>query len=160
MIRVTLKDTEQTISFLTTTGVARRLVAACAANPNAAGELLRATEIFQRGVAVAVMNSLMTFDKTLQQHGLAQAQQALNAHPESNDIVHGAFQVVNDETEALASSPAGNGLLILDLARRAITAAGDFTVEVEGEIRAHNGEALTDRSITYVLPKTWTVHSK
>lgn len=159
MIRVTLKDTEQIISFLTSKDIARRLVAGCASNPDSAGQLLRATEIFRRGIAVAVIDSLIAFDKALQQQGPAHAQQMLSAHYESDDIVQGAFQVIDAETESLASSPAPGGLLTLDLARRAISATGDFSVETEGEIRAHSGEKLTDRAITYILPKAWTVHT-
>lgn len=159
MIRVTLKDPEQTISFLTTLDVARRLVAGCAANPDTAGELLRATEIFQRGIAVAVMNSLMDFDKALQQQGPAHARQSLSAASEGDALVWGAFQAVDAETETLSGAPAAGGLLRLDLQHRAITASGDFPIEAEGEILAHSGEELTDRAITYVLPKAWSVNA-
>lgn len=159
MIRVTLKDQEQTISFLTTADTARRLVAGCAANPDGAGELLRATEIFQRGIAVALMSSLMDFDKALEQHGPTRARQSLDAASRSDALVWNAFQVVDAETESLAASPAPGGLLLLDLQHHAIAANGDFQLEVEGEILAHDGEELTDREITYVLPKAWSVNT-
>lgn len=159
MIRVTLKDREQTISFLTTPDIARRLVAGCAANPDSAGELLQAAEIFQRGIAVALMRSLMDFDKTLEQHGPVRARKSLDAASRSDAPVWSAFQVVDAETKSLANSPAPGGLLLLDLQHRAITVNGDFHVVIEGEILAHDGAELTDRAITYVLPKAWSVNT-
>lgn len=159
MIRVTLKDPEQTISFLTTADIARRLVAGCAARPDTAGELLRATEIFQRGIAVAVMSSLMNFDKALLQRDAAHARQSLETPSPDDALVWGAFEVIDAETESLSNASATGGLLRLDLHHRAITVVGDFSVESEGEILAHTGDELTDRAITYVLPKTWTVHT-
>ena len=100
MQRVTIKDSEQTISFLTGEGIAERLVAGCSANPDTIGELLLATDIFWRGVAAAVMASLIIFDKTFQHDGPVQALDVATTTSTDEQIVCGAFQVVDEQSAA------------------------------------------------------------
>jgi len=159
VIRVTLQDPQQTISFLTAEDIAHRLLAGCSANPGTVGELLLATEIFQQGISTAVMSQLMTFDKTLQRHGPARAHQFLANPDQSHEKVRGAFQVVDAHTAALAVAAEDHPLLILDLTERTIHVSGELQVRSTGEILAHTGDELTDRSITYVLSQEWTIQA-
>lgn len=158
MKRVTLKDPEQTISFLTDADIANRLIAGCAANPGTIGELLLATEVFRRGITTAIMSSLIAFDKALQRDGAAKALE-LATTAADDQIVCGAFQVVDGQSEALAFDDGDVPVLILDLATRTIRATGDVQVQASGEILAHDGQRLTGRAITYVLPQGWSVQT-
>ena len=159
MIRVTLEDPQETISFLASEAIARRLVAGCSANPGTVGELLLATEVFRQGIAVDVMASLMEFDKALLRgERLPPAPDA--AEPESNSSeVHSAFQVVDAQTEAQALSPTREGLVIIDLEARTISANSSLQIQASGELLAYSGNVLTDRAITYVLPKEWSLRA-
>lgn len=159
MQRVTVKDPEQTISFLTDADIAVRLIAGCSANPDTIGELLLATEVFRRGIAGAVMTSLITFDKALQRSDRTQAFEMATTTDRDGHVVWGAFQVVDDRTKARAHNAADTPLLILDLPARVISASPSIRVQPSGEILAHNGKELTGRAITYVLPQEWTVRS-
>jgi hypothetical protein len=156
MNRVTLKDAAQTITFLTDAGIAGRLIAGCSSNPGTIGELLLATEVFRRGITVAIMKGLIAFDKAHQQKGPAEAL-AIATAAKDEGIVWGAVQVVDDQTAALARDDADAPLLILDLTTRTIRASGAVEVQTSGEIQAHDGQGLTGRAITYVLPQEWDV---
>lgn len=157
MIRVTLKDPQQTISFLTGEDIARRLVAACGANPGTAGDLLLAAEIFHQGIAAAVMVELMAFDKALLRHGTAQAAADPQTGEEANKLVRDAFQVVDEDTRARAFTATQHPLLVFDLPQRTIQAPAQLDIQPSGELLAHSGNQLTGRAITYVLPKQWTL---
>ncbi len=63
MIRITIKDARQIISFLSDEDIFLRLIAGCSANPSNLGELLIATEIYHRGITATLMGDLMEFDK-------------------------------------------------------------------------------------------------
>ena len=69
MIRATIQDANQTISFLTSLPTVMRLVAGCSINPKDLNELLIATDIYERGLAAGLMADLMEFDKSLQRQG-------------------------------------------------------------------------------------------
>lgn len=156
MNRVTLKDATQTVTFLTDAGIASRLIAGCSSNPGTIGELLLATEVFRRGITVAIMNGLIAFDKVHQHEGPAKALEMATAATDE-DLIWGAVQVVDDQTAALAHDDGDAPLLILDLTTRTIRASGAVEVQTSGEIQAHDGKGLTGRAITYVLPQEWDV---
>lgn len=156
MIRVTLKDSQQTISFLSGEDIAQRLVAACSANPTTIGDLLLAAEIFRRGIAAAVMVELMAFDKALRSEGPTHALDAVD-NPDGDDkVIQSAFQVVDEQTAALAFDDGAQPLLICDLPQRTLHASR-LTIQPSGELLAHTGTELTDRAITYLLPKHWII---
>jgi hypothetical protein len=69
LIRITIQDTQQTISFPGDEDTLLRLVAGCSVNPTSLAELLIASDIYQRGIAAAIMADLMEFDKTLHREG-------------------------------------------------------------------------------------------
>ena len=153
-----MRDREQTISFLAPPAIADRLVAGCAANPTTVGELLLATEVFQRGIASNVMASLMEFDKALHRLGPASAYEVIMA-TKGEGTVQNAFQVVDNQTEVAAFLAVDRGLIILDLRARTIRASENLQVMASGEILAHSGDELSDRAITYILPQEWSVET-
>jgi hypothetical protein len=146
MLRITLHDPHQTISFLAAEETARRLVAACASRPGTAGELLVAADVFEPGITTSIMAGLMAFDKALQRQGPAYAAEAAaQGRP---------FQVVNDATAAAARTPAGGALLLIDVAARRIQPSASLTIPREGEVLAQD-DSPTPRRITYTLPREW-----
>lgn len=149
MLRITLRDGEQTISFSEGLETARRLVAACASRPESIGELLIAAEVFERGIAARLMDELMTFDKGLQREGAAFTSRALDGG--------GAFQVVDAATEEAALAPLGEGLVLVDIPAQRIGHSAGIELAAEGEVGARDDTGLSERRITYVLPKEWAL---
>jgi len=113
------------------------------------------------------MASLMEFDKALRRLGPSSAYAttayAATAAAEGEESVRNAFQVVDEPTRAAAFLPRGAGpgagLIILDLPQRTIRASGNLPIPASGEILAHDGKALTDRAITYILPQEWSIQT-
>jgi hypothetical protein len=148
MIRISLHDPHQTISFLASEATARRLVAACASRPDTIGELLVAAEVFEPGIATTIMADLMAFDKAIERHGPAYAAgAAAQGRP---------FQVVDDATAATARTPAGGALLLIDVAARRIHPSPTLAIPREGELLAQD-DSPTPRRITYTLPREWAI---
>jgi hypothetical protein len=150
VLRITLRDGDQTISFVEGPQTARRLVAACASRPTTIGELLVAAEVFERGIAARLMGDLMAFDKGLQREGPAFANRALAGSA--------AFQVVDAATEEAALAPREDGLVLVDIPAQRIHHTPTIALSAEGEVAARDREGLSERRITYVLPNEWQLN--
>ena len=156
VVRMTIRDGQETVSFLAGRDTALRLVAGCAVNPLTLEELLLATEIYQRGIAAWLMGGLIEFDKAWRHGGKAYSETVFGPDADmANRPV--AFQVVDELTETAAHTPADGGLIMIDLPAHHLRVAGDLTIPVEGQVLVHNGRRLTDQSITYILPQEWEI---
>jgi hypothetical protein len=160
MVRVTIQDREQTVSFLLDEEAARRVVAACTSDPAGLGDLLAAADLYQQGLAVGVMARLMEFDKALQREGPAFVQRAIAQARAAGRPLEMAFQVVDPATEAESLAARGCDVLHIDLVRRSLVVSGGFVVAPMGKVRIHDGRAETDRVVTYVLPQTWRIGTR
>lgn len=159
MIRVTIKDTEQTVSFLTNKNTMLRFVAGCSINPANLGELLIATETYERGIASAMMADLMEFDKALSRKGSGIIQDAISAALDKGEALEAAFQVIDESTEREAMHPRACELVVLDLTQHTISASEGVTIPLSGEVHVSIGEGRTNQSVTYILPQDWTIQS-
>jgi hypothetical protein len=157
MVRITLKDQEQIVSFLGDEDAARRLVAGCAAAPGKLGELLIATDLYQPGLAASVMADLMEFDKALQRQGPEFVHSAIALAQASGRPLEFAFQVIDDLTQRESLEPRGCEVISIDLSRRLIRITAGLDIALTGQVRVHDGEAPTKRTVTYLLPQGWAV---
>lgn len=157
MIRVTVKDPEQTISFLAKAETMFRLVAACSINPANLGQLLIAAETYQRGLAASVMAELMEFDKALKREGSAFIHEAIAEAQDKGEALAITFQVIDESTKLEALWPRNCELVVFDLNKHLITASEGLEIPASGEVTIHSGEALTEQRVTYILPQSWTI---
>jgi len=157
LVRVSIKDSEQTVTFLTSEEMVPRLVAGCSINPADLGELLAATETYQRGFAAAIMSDLMVFDKRLRRDGPGFIRQAIAAARESGQAVTMAFQVIDEITEAEALRPRESELLVIDVTGHLFETSEELEIHLFGEVQIHTGEELTEKTVTYILPKEWSI---
>ncbi len=156
-IRITLRDTEQTISFLSNEDTLHRLIAACSAEPTTVAEVLTAADIFEQGLAARVMAELMEFDRTFQSEGLEPIHRAMHEAAQNGRPFEGAFQAVDRLTKQEALRPAHSDIVLIDLIDRQIGLAADLTIETTGEIRLKTKAGVTDRKVTYMLPQSWKI---
>lgn len=157
MIRVTVKDPEQTISFLAEVETMIRLVAACSINPESIGQLLMAAETYERGFTTRIMAELMEFDKALEREGPEFIREAIAEAKNNDEAMAFTFQVIDESTELEALQPRNCQLVVLDLPKHLITVSEGLEIPVSGEVVIHSGEELTEQRVTYILPQIWRI---
>ncbi len=157
MIRVTIIDREQTISFLTHPETSQRLIAACSANPASLGELLITADIYQRGIAAAIMADLMEFDKSLHQNGEAAIHAALSQARARQETFVPAFQVVDAITAQEAYDQGSGELVAIDLTTQAIRHSAGIEISHSGDVKLGTADKSPLPSVTYILPEKWTI---
>lgn len=136
-----------------------RLVAGCSSNPGDTGELLIATDLYQRGIASAVMAGLMEFDKLLQRQGPGAFQEALEQAKQKEQPLAMSFQVIDEASQEEAIQPRACDLAIIDLTSCKILKTQGLEIPPSGEVRIHTGEKLTDKHVTYILPQQWKIEA-
>jgi hypothetical protein len=159
LIRVTIIDAEQTISFLASQDSLLRLVAGCSVNPGDAGELLIATDLYQRGIASTVMAGLMEFDKLVQRQGPGPFREALEQAKLQEQPLTMTFQVIDEASQTEALQPRVCELAIIDLTSCTIRTSPGLQILPNSEVRIHTGQALTDKHVTYILPQQWKIEA-
>ncbi len=157
MVRVTVKDSQQTISFLAGEDTVRRLTAGCSVSPSSVEALLVATDLYERGISARVMLALMNFDKTLLREGAASIHQAIRSAAEQGQPLDLAFEVIDEATERAALERRGCEVVVFDLTDHVIRVSGAVPILASDEIRIHDGNETTNRTVTYILPQGWTI---
>jgi hypothetical protein len=155
MIRVTISDAEQTVSFLTNKETILRLIAGCSANPARLGELLIAADIYQRGLAAAVMADLMEFDKAIRQNGADFIHAAIAQARVKEETFLPAFQVIDEITAQEAYATHRGDLVAIDLARQIIRASAGLEITHSGEVNIEAETKSLLPTVTYTLPEKW-----
>jgi len=157
LIRITIRDTQQTISFPSDEDILLRLVAGCSVNPTSLAELLIASDIYQRGIATAIMADLMEFDKTLRREGSDFIHTMISRSQEQGQSLDLTFQVFDEVTAQVAAQPEGGELVVIDLAVQTIRASAGVHIPTAGEVRIRAGETARNPTVTYILPQDWTI---
>ncbi len=159
MVRVTIKDARQIISFPAEKPTLLGLIAGCSINPADLSELLIASDIYQRGLVASLMADLMTFDKTLHRQGADFIHQAISQAQGKEQPLGMAFQVIDDITQNEAFQSRNCQLAIIDLTAHAIRKSQDLELLPEGEVRIHIDGAETNRLVRYILPQGWIIEN-
>lgn len=159
MIRVTIQDTDQTISFLAEYTTVLRLIAGCSINPKNLDELIVATDIYQRGLAAALMADLMEFDKSLHRQGADFIHQEITQARQAGEPLKATFQVVDDITAEESKQPRGCSLIMIDLINHTIQTSRDLEIPRRSDVNIQIGETQTERLVSYILPEEWEIES-
>lgn len=159
MIRVTIQDIDEAISFLTELPTVMRLIAGCSINPTSLEELLVATDIYQRGLAASLMADLMEFDKALHREGTDFIHQEIAQAQQAEQPLTRTFQVIDETTRTESRRSQGCSLVIIDLNARHIQASPDLDILRKSSVHVQIGETETNRMVSYILPAEWEIKS-
>jgi hypothetical protein len=159
LIRVTITDREQTVSFLTHKETLLRLVAGCSVSPASLGELLIAADIYQKGIAAAVMVDLMEFDKAIRQKGADFIHAAIAQAKASGEALILAFQVIDEITSREAFDTQRCEVVAIDLTRQIIRHSSGLEITITGEVNVEAEKKLPNPTVTYILPQGWTIQA-
>jgi hypothetical protein len=159
MIRVTIIDKQQTISFLTDEATLLHLVAGCSVNPASLGDLLIASDIYQSGIAAQVMSGLMDFDKTVHQEGPVFIHAAIQQAEAGERPFDMTFQVIDDITKQQAFQTRGCDLAVLDLPEQVIRTSEGLEISASGEVRVNPEKESSSPTVTYILPQDWVIQN-
>lgn len=159
MIRVTITDREQTISFLTNPVTLQRLIAGCSANPASLGELLIAADIYQRGFAAAIMADMMEFDKAIRQNGADFLHAAIAQAETRGETFQMPFQIIDEITAEEAFNPRGGELVAIDLTNQVIRTSAGLEITRSGELNVESIQQSPLPTVTYILPEKWAIRA-
>jgi hypothetical protein len=157
VLRVTIQDVHQTISFLAELPTCMRLIAGCSINPKSLDELLIATDIYQRGLVASLMAQLMEFDKALHRHGPGAIHQQISNARQAGQPFKPAFQVIDEMTEEESRRAGDGSLVFIDLNTHLIRTSPDLNIPRKAEVRVQIGETESDRLVSYILPAEWKI---
>ncbi len=157
MIRVTIKDINEAISFLTELPTVMRFIAGCSINPASLEELLIATDIYQRGLAATLMADLMEFDKAIHLQGADFIHQEIAQARQTGQPLKRTFQVIDEMTRSESRRFHECSLLIIDLNAQQIQASPDLDIPRKAAVHIQIGETETNRLVSYILPAEWKI---
>ena len=159
MVRVTIKDVRQIISFQAEKATLLGLIAGCSINPADLSELLIASDIYHRNLVAKLMADLMTFDKALHRQGPDFIHEAITQAEEKGQPLVMAFQVIDEITQNEAFQTRNCQLAIIDLTAHAIRKSHDLEILPEGDVRIRIDGAETNRMVRYILPQGWVIEN-
>jgi hypothetical protein len=157
LIRITIQDEKQMISFLAEEATMLRLVAGCSINPTDLSELLVASDIYQRGLAAELMAGLMDFDKAVHNKGPVFIHQAIAQAREAGKELKMTFQVIDEVTQEEAMRGHLCPLVVINLNARTIQISPQVKIQPEGEVRVQIGGVESERRVSYILPREWKI---
>jgi hypothetical protein len=159
LVRVTIQDARQTISFLAEQATLLGLIAGCSINPADISELLIASDIYQRGLVAKLMADLMIFDKALHRQGADFIHQAISQAEREEQPLEMAFQVIDEITQNEAFQARHSQLAIIDLTAHTIRKSPGLEILAEDEVRIQIDGAESNRLVRYILPQGWVIEN-
>ena len=159
MIRITIQDLLQTISFPGDEDTLLCLVAGCSVNPASLGDLLIASNVYRPGISTALMADLMEFDKTLHRQGEDPIHAAISQAHEQGQALQLTFQVFDEVTKQEATQPRTSDLVLIDIPEQSIHAPASLNILASGDVRIRPNEGGSSPTVTYILPQDWTIQS-
>jgi len=157
LIRITIQDLQQTISFPADEDTLLCLVAGCSVNPASLGDLLMASNVYRPGIATALMADLMEFDKTLHRQGAGPIHAEISQAHAQGQALQLTFQVFDEVTRQEATQARACDLVLVDIPGHTIHAPEGLNIHASGEVRIRPGEGNTSPTVTYILPQGWTI---
>lgn len=134
-------------------------MAGCSVDPATVGDLLVATDIYEPGLTTRVTAELMVFDNSVRREGPAFVQEAVGKSRESQEPLAMTFQVIDEVTEGEALRPPGYPVVVFDLPEKVIRRSAGLELSAAGEVRIHDRDGATNRTVSYFLPKGWRIET-
>ncbi len=154
-LRYTIVDGRGAVSFVGDSFYLQPLLAACTTHPRTLDELLAAADPIDKRIREHVLNGLAVFDE-------------MNS-PENHDSIHAqisllegedgpVLRVLDEVTRVESNRPTRTGFVIFNLIEKRIVQGQNLFPNIaRGEAHIHNGRNYSRRTISYELPRTWTV---
>lgn len=141
-VRVGVEDERNGVSFRAPLAWTLALIAACCGRPRTVEDCLQRLDTYRRGFAADLSLALMEPE---------------HRHDPSLDAHDGPTA----ERARWMGAPGEEGVVYVDLARRALTATGaaQQRLAVRGEVEMMQGAAPTGCRVTYVLPPERTLRA-
>lgn len=156
LLRCTVIDRSDTVSFVVDAEALPALVKACAGSPETFGQFLEQVEPFYGGLQEAVLNGLAVFDER-------------NTN-DNYDSIHRAFEIlgphelppfraVDEPTKEMSLRAVKAGVVVFNLPARRIVQIQNSYREItrRGRGRVFDGERFTGAVFGYRLPKEWAL---
>jgi hypothetical protein len=157
LVRLTIQDENQTISFLVEEATLLRLIAGCSINPADLSELLVASDIYQRGLASELMADLMDFDKAIHNQGPEFIHKVITQAEQTGQELEMAFQVIDEITKEEALRTHLRPLVVINLNTRTIRTSQEVEIQPAGEVCIQIGGVESERKVSYILPQEWKI---
>jgi hypothetical protein len=156
VMRFTVVDGHETVSFVARSSALTALVAACAEDPVSLRALLDATQRYDRTLRDEVLNGLAVFDEHNVPDNYAVIQEQLRTLPAQETPV---FRVVDEQTRNASLESVKAGVVLFNLPHKRIVQIQNMyeTIERAGTVNYHNGRFLSRREFTYELPASWSI---
>ena len=156
VMRLTIVDSEGTVSFVAHTSAALALTAACAENPTTVAELLEISRQFDRDLYATVTRGLAIFDEHNLPDDMRQIHEQLSSLPPQKTPV---FRVLDEATREASLRAVRAGIILYNLSKKRIVQIANTyeTLTRSGEVNYHNGRFLSRRVLSYELPPEWSI---
>lgn len=155
-MRFTVIDPRGRVSFVAPCSALEALVAACAMEPRALADLMRAAEPFAGELGDRVLSGLAVFDEHNSATNFRWIHAALDYCSAQNSPV---FRVVDPRTEELSLTPVRAGVVVFNLVAKRIVQIQNTYAEIRrrGRVRVLEGNQPTTRVHRYELPADWSL---
>lgn len=156
MMRYTIVEAEQTISFVAPPTALAILVACCARNPPSIEALLTAVAGEDRRLVDNIRSGLAVFDEHNAYGDYSHVHTALAADPKHYQPV---FRVVDEVTRAASLQPYQWGVVVFNVAQKRIIQVQNTYAEVrrQGHVPTFPEESPDGRQRVYRLPAQWRI---
>jgi len=156
MMRFTIVEAEQTISFVAPPTALAILVACCARNPTSIDALLTAVAGEDGRLIDNIRSGLAVFDEHNAYGDFTHVHTALMADPKQYQPV---FRVVDDVTRAASLQPYQWGVVVFNVAQKRIIQVQNTYAEVrrQGHVPTFPEESPDGRQRIYRLPAQWRI---
>jgi hypothetical protein len=156
MMRFTVVEVEQAISFVAPPTALAILVSCCARDPQTIEALLTAVEGEDRQLIARVRSGLAVFDEHNAYGNYLHIHAALRADPKRFQPV---FRVVDEVTRAASLQPFQWGVVVFNVAKKRIIQVQNTYAEVrrEGHVPTFPEESVDGRQRVYRLPAQWRI---
>jgi hypothetical protein len=155
MMRLTIIDEQQTVSFVAPPHALKAIAACCANGVSTAGDVLAALARYDANLSRRLRDQLAIF----QEHNTVQDTGWIDRRLADQPDYEPAIVVLNDETRRASLEPARLGLVVFNLPARRIVQVQNSYANLErsdrGRVR-RNGKPVST-FYSYSLPDDWSI---
>ena len=156
VMRLTVVDSQGTVSFIAHSSAAVALTASCAGDPTTLDELLTTSQRYDRGLRGRVLEGLEVFDRHNRADDLRIIHGLLATLPPRDLPV---FRVLDPVTRQASLESVRAGVVLYNLVGKRIVQIQNTYEPLArmGEVNYHNGRFLSIHQEPYELPPHWSI---